>query len=119
MILYHCFIVSPAAPTLTGPTNLTSGQSGIWTCTSVNGYPAGVLSMRNQNTNTKFQSGETTFTIYHTSNSYDVTRTLTWRPTFLNNESVICCDVSHTTTLGNSSQTVCLRISDVRKYFSI
>ncbi|VDI61137.1 Hypothetical predicted protein [Mytilus galloprovincialis] len=31
---------SPESPVLTGPTTLTPGQQGIWTCVSANGYPA-------------------------------------------------------------------------------
>ncbi|XP_052061300.1 hemicentin-1-like isoform X5 [Mytilus californianus] len=101
---------SPDAPTLTGPTTLTPGQQGTWTCISANGYPAGIMTMRNQNKNTQFTS-EFTSTSVLDQKSYDVTGTLTWSPVIVNNGDTICCDVAHTTTLGNTPQTVCRQIT--------
>lgn len=119
MITCYCYAVLPAAPTLTGPTNLTPRQSGIWFCTSVNGYPAGIMSMRNQETNTTFMNEFTSTNVLRLAEkSFVVTGTLRWSPTLLTNKSVICCDVMHPTTLGNVAQTICLKISGFRKYFS-
>ncbi|VDI50130.1 Hypothetical predicted protein [Mytilus galloprovincialis] len=36
----------PESPTLTGPSTLTPGQQGRWTCISANGYPAGVMTIK-------------------------------------------------------------------------
>ncbi|VDI57907.1 Hypothetical predicted protein, partial [Mytilus galloprovincialis] len=104
---------SPDTPTLTGPSNLTPEQQGTWTCISSNGFPASIMTMRNMNKNTQFT---TEFTSSSTLNqkSYDVTGTLTWSPVTVNNEDTICCDVTHTTTLGNTPQTVCRQITIVR-----
>ncbi|CAC5385135.1 unnamed protein product [Mytilus coruscus] len=101
---------SPQSPTLTGPTTLTLGQTSTWTCISADGYPAGVMTMRNKNKNTQFTS-EFTSTSVLDQKSYDVTGTLTWSPVIVNNGDTICCDVTHTTTLGNIPQTVCRQIT--------
>ncbi|CAG2228115.1 HMCN [Mytilus edulis] len=100
---------SPQAPTLTGPTTLTPGQQGIWTCVSANGYPAGVMSMRNQNKNTQFTTEFTSSSVLD-QKSYDVTGTLIWSPVIVNNGDTICCDVTHTTT-STTPQTVCRQIT--------
>ncbi|VDI61136.1 Hypothetical predicted protein [Mytilus galloprovincialis] len=110
--------VSPQAPTLTGPTTLTPGQQGIWTCISANGYPAGIMTMRNKDKNTQFTS-EFSSTGVIDQKSYDVTGTLSWNPVISNIGDTICCDVTHTTTLGNTSQTVCRLFSDAREYFQL
>ncbi|XP_076111874.1 uncharacterized protein LOC143080083 [Mytilus galloprovincialis] len=101
---------SPESPTLTGPTTLTPGQQGRWTCISANGYPAGVMTMKNKNNNTQFTTEFTSSTVLD-QKSYDVTGTLTWSPVIVNNGDTICCDVTHTTTLGNTPQTVCRQIT--------
>ncbi|CAG2194007.1 unnamed protein product [Mytilus edulis] len=105
---------SPQAPTLSGPTTLTPGQSGTWKCISANGYPAGIMTMRNKNKNTQFTSEFTSSSVLANKNSYSVTGTLTWSPVTVNNGDTICCDVSHTTTLGNIPQTVCIEITIAR-----
>ncbi|XP_076111872.1 uncharacterized protein LOC143080082 isoform X2 [Mytilus galloprovincialis] len=104
---------SPDTPTFDGPSNLTPGQQGLWTCMSSNGFPAGVMSMRNQNKNTQFTSEFTSYTVLD-QKSYDVTGTLTWSPVIVNNGDTICCDVTHTTTLGSTPQTVCRQITVAR-----
>ncbi|CAG2214236.1 CSMD [Mytilus edulis] len=104
---------APEAPTLDGPTVVTSGVSRVWTCHSANGYPAGVMTMRNQNTNTQF--GTDKFSTSTADNeggkSYTVTGRLNWAPVEANNGHSICCDVLHTTTLGNTPKTKCLQLS--------
>ncbi|XP_071176353.1 cell adhesion molecule 4-like [Mytilus edulis] len=106
---------SPQAPVLTGSTNLTPGQQGIWTCVSANGYPAGVMSMRNENKNTQFTTEFTSSTVLD-QKSYDVTGTLIWSPVIVNNGDTICCDVTHTTT-STTPWTVCRQILVSREYF--
>ncbi|XP_063440669.1 titin homolog isoform X2 [Mytilus trossulus] len=101
---------SPESPTLTGPPTLTPGQQGIWTCISANGYPAGVMTMKNQNNNTQFTTEFTSSSVLD-QKSFDVTGTLTWSPVIVNNGDTICCDVTHTTTLGSTPQTVCRQIT--------
>ncbi|XP_052061923.1 hemicentin-1-like [Mytilus californianus] len=101
---------SPHAPTLTAPSTFTPGQQGMWTCISANGYPAGIMTMRNKNKNTQFTSEFTSFSVLN-KKSYDVTGTLTWSPVIVNNGDTICCDVTHTTTLGITPQTVCRQIT--------
>ncbi|CAG2196171.1 HMCN [Mytilus edulis] len=96
---------SPESPTLTGPTTLTPGQQGIWTCVSANGYPAGVMSMRNENKNTQFTTEFTSNSVLD-QKSYDVTGTLIWSPVIVNNGDTICCDVTHTTT-STTPQKIC------------
>ncbi|VDI64014.1 hemicentin [Mytilus galloprovincialis] len=100
----------PDAPTLTGPTTLTPGQQGTWTCISANGFPAGAMTMRNQNKNTQFTSSEFTTTTVLDVKSYDVTGVLTWSPVIVNNGDTICCDVTHTTT-SSTPQTICRQIT--------
>ncbi|CAG2194009.1 HMCN [Mytilus edulis] len=102
--------VSPESPTLTGPSTLTPGQQGRWTCISANGYPAGVMTMKNKNKNTQFTTEFTSSSVLD-QKSFDVTGTLTWSPVIVNNGDTICCDVTHTTTLGNTPQTVCRQIT--------
>ncbi|XP_063440667.1 hemicentin-1-like isoform X5 [Mytilus trossulus] len=101
---------SPVSATLTGPSTLTPGQQGIWTCISANGYPAGVMTMKNQNNNTQFTTEFTSSSVLD-QKSFDVTGTLTWSPVIVNNGDTICCDVTHTTTLGSTPQTVCRQIT--------
>ncbi|CAC5385134.1 unnamed protein product [Mytilus coruscus] len=101
---------SPQAPTLTGPTTLTPGQQGIWTCISANGYPAGIMTMRNQKKSTQFTSEFSSTSVFNRT-FFDVTGTLSWSPVIVNNGDTICCDVTHTTTLGSIPQTVCKLIS--------
>ncbi|XP_052062393.1 adhesion G protein-coupled receptor B2-like [Mytilus californianus] len=80
---------------------------------SVNGYPAGKMTMRNQNKSTQFTS-EFSSTSVIDQKSYDVTGTLIWIPVIVNNGDTICCDVTHTTTIGSTPQTVCRLISVAR-----
>lgn len=74
--------------------------------------------MRNANKNTQFTSEFATYTVLDIK-SYDVTGTLTWSPVIANNGETICCDVTHTTTLGNISQIVCRLFSDAREYLQL
>lgn len=93
-------------------------MSRVWTCHSANGYPAGVMTMRNQNTNTKFGTDKfSTSTVDNEGGkSYTVTGRLNWAPVEANNGHSICCDVLHTTTLGNTPKSKCLQLSVKRKY---
>ncbi|CAG2210688.1 unnamed protein product [Mytilus edulis] len=81
---------------LTGPSTLTPGQQGIWTLYLLfkNGYPAGVMTMKNQNNNTQFTTEFTSSSVLN-QKSFDVTGTLTWSPVFVNNGDTICCDVTY------------------------
>ncbi|XP_076109605.1 synaptogenesis protein syg-2-like [Mytilus galloprovincialis] len=86
----------PKSPTLTGPTTLTPGQQGTWTCSSANGFPAGIMTMRNKNKNTQFTTEFTSRSVLD-QKSYDVTGTLTWSPVIVNNGDTICCNTyNHT-----------------------
>lgn len=119
MVLYYiCLIVSsPESPTLTGPTMFIPGQQAIWKCISENGYPAGIMTMRNKDKNTQFTSEfSSTSVIDQKSYIYDVTGTLIWIPLTVNNGDTICCDVTHTTTFDNTPQTVCRQITIARGY---
>ncbi|XP_052093019.1 titin-like isoform X6 [Mytilus californianus] len=100
---------TPSQPTLTGPTALTSGTPGTWTCTSIGAFPAQSMSMRIGNqvfsaelsVNTQFDSN---------ARSYTAVGTLNWSPTMINNGQTIFCDVTHPDTL-NGPQTVSLPLT--------
>lgn len=100
---------TPSQPTLTGPTALTSGRPGTWTCTSIGAFPAQSMSMRIGNqvfsaelsVNTQFDSN---------ARSYTAVGTLNWSPTMVNNGQTIFCDVTHPDTL-NGPQTVSLPLT--------
>ncbi|XP_071152301.1 uncharacterized protein [Mytilus edulis] len=68
------------------------------------------MTMRNKNENTQFTTEFTSSSVLD-QKSFDVTGTLTWSPVIVNNGDTICCDVTHTTTLGSTPQTVCRQIT--------
>ncbi|XP_076091545.1 uncharacterized protein LOC143063333 isoform X3 [Mytilus galloprovincialis] len=100
---------TPTQPTLTGPTALTAGTPGTWTCTSIGAFPAQSMSMRINNqvfsqelsVNTQFNAN---------ARSYTAVGTLNWSPTMVNNGQTIFCDVTHPDTL-NGPQTVSLPLT--------
>ncbi|XP_063424603.1 hemicentin-1-like isoform X2 [Mytilus trossulus] len=100
---------TPTQPTLTGPTALTAGTPGTWTCTSIGAFPAQSMSMRIGNqvfsqelsVNTQFNAN---------ARSYTAVGTLNWSPTMVNNGQTIFCDVTHPDTL-NGPQTVSLPLT--------
>ncbi|XP_063411506.1 nephrin-like [Mytilus trossulus] len=97
------------APILTGPTNLISGSSGTWTCSSLNGYPAPTISIRIQD---RYYTNE--FVVVQSydviDRSYTVTGTLEVVPLSDKSGQTLCCDVNH---LLNSKvpQSVCLQLT--------
>ncbi|XP_052080685.1 peroxidasin homolog [Mytilus californianus] len=100
---------SPKVPILTGPTNLISGSSGKWTCSSMNGYPAPTISMRTQDL---YYTNELIVVQYYDviDRSYSVTGTLNLVPSSDKSRQNLCCDVSH---LFNNKvpQSVCLQLT--------
>lgn len=102
--------VSPQFPILTGPTIVNAGKTAIWTCISYDGYRLQNMTMRigdkpfdNEfNTKSRFNT---------TGKGFDVTGTLTWTPTMVNDGKSLYCDVQHDTL--SSVQTTNLKI-DVR-----
>ncbi|CAC5394179.1 unnamed protein product [Mytilus coruscus] len=100
---------APKVPILTGPTNLISGSSGIWTCSSINGYPAPTISMRIQDRHyTNELIVVQSFDVIE--KSYTVTGTLNLVPSSDKSGQNLCCDVSH---LFNNKvpQSVCLQLT--------
>ena len=96
-------------PAITGPTNLVADNSGTWTCTAVDGYPAPTMTTRIGNN--QFTNGFTTSNQYVTSTqSYTVTGTLVWSPSVANNGQSICCDVTNAV-VSSIPQTVCLQLT--------
>ncbi|XP_071150175.1 hemicentin-1-like [Mytilus edulis] len=100
-------------PILTGPTKLTSGSAGKWTCSAMNGYPAPTISMRIED-----QSYTQELTIVHTydvtDKSYTVAGSLNLVPSSEKSGQTICCDVSN---LFNNKlpQSVCLQLTIIDK----
>ncbi|XP_071149589.1 synaptogenesis protein syg-2-like [Mytilus edulis] len=100
---------APKVPVLTGPTNMVSGSSGTWTCSSLNGYPAPTISIRIQD-----QHYTDEFVIVQSydviDRSYTVTGTLDVVPLSDKSGQTLCCHVSH---LINNKvpQSVCLQLS--------
>ena len=107
----HSILFSLVAPqaTFAGPTILVAGNSGKWTCTAIDGYPAPTMTARIANN--QFTNEFTTTDQYVTSTqSYTVTGTLNWSPLVSNNGQSICCDVTNTV-VSNIPQTVCLQLT--------
>ncbi|CAC5394181.1 unnamed protein product [Mytilus coruscus] len=100
---------SPKVPILTGPTNLISGTSGKWTCSSMNGYPAPTVSMRIQD---RYYTNEVIVVQSYNviDRSYTVAGTLDLVPLSDKSGQNLCCDVSH---LFDSKvpQSVCLHLT--------
>ncbi|CAG2244376.1 unnamed protein product [Mytilus edulis] len=100
---------APKVPVLTGPTNMVSGSSGTWTCSSLNGYPAPTISIRIQD-----QHYTNEFVVVQSydviDRSYTVTGTLEVVPLSNNSGQNLCCDASH---LFNNKvpQSVCLQLT--------
>ncbi|CAG2244103.1 unnamed protein product [Mytilus edulis] len=86
--------VAPTFPILTGPTNLISGSTGIWTCSSLNGYPAPTISIRIQDRH--YTNDLIILQSYNViDRSYTVTGTLDVVPLSNNSGQNLCCDASH------------------------
>ncbi|CAG2184798.1 unnamed protein product [Mytilus edulis] len=109
--LYYCLVilVAPKVPILTGPTNLISGSSGTWTCSSMNGYPAQTISIRIQE---QYYTNDLIILQSYDviDRSYTVTGTLDLVPSSDKNGQNLCCDVSH---LFNNKvpQSVCIQLT--------
>ncbi|XP_052079229.1 hemicentin-1-like isoform X2 [Mytilus californianus] len=100
---------APKVPTLTGPTNLVSGSSGTWSCSSMNGYPAPTISMRIQDRH--YTNELIVVQSYDViDRSYTVSGTLNLVPSSDKSGQNLCCDVSH---LFNNKvpQSVCLQLT--------
>ncbi|XP_063411503.1 peroxidasin homolog [Mytilus trossulus] len=106
---YVAVYFTPTVPILTGPTNLISGSSGKWTCSSLHGYPAPTISIRIQD---RHYTNE--FVVVQSydviDRSYIVSGTLDVVPLSDKSGQNICCDVSHL--LNNKEpQSVCLQLT--------
>ncbi|XP_063416377.1 titin-like [Mytilus trossulus] len=101
---------SPEIPTLSGPTSLTAGTTGTWTCISVGGFPLQSLSMRigDQVFNTNELVTFSQHDIVH--KSYTVIGILTWTPKLSHDGQQISCDIKHPET-SISPQTVGLQLT--------
>ncbi|XP_052060300.1 uncharacterized protein LOC127700727 [Mytilus californianus] len=100
-------LITPDPPVINGPSFLISGQSGTWTCTSINGYHAPSISMEIES---KHFDDITVVSKYDTSSkAYIVTGSVNWAPTTANDGQTILCEVRHQTL--TSPQTVGLSIA--------
>ncbi|XP_076088231.1 neural cell adhesion molecule 2-like isoform X1 [Mytilus galloprovincialis] len=100
---------APKVPILNGPTNLISGTSGKWTCSSMNGYPPPSISMRIQDRH--YTNDLIILQSYDViDRSYTVTGTLDLVPSSDKNGQNLCCDVTH---LFNKKvpQSVCIQLT--------
>ncbi|VDI75933.1 Hypothetical predicted protein [Mytilus galloprovincialis] len=100
---------APKVPILNGPTNLISGTSGKWTCSSMNGYPPSSISMRIQDR--LYTNDLIILQSYDViDRSYTVTGTLDLVPSSDKNGQNLCCDVTH---LFNKKvpQSVCIQLT--------
>ncbi|CAC5393161.1 unnamed protein product [Mytilus coruscus] len=88
-------LIPPDPPVINGPSFLISGESGTWTCTSMNGYHAPSISMEIEG---KHFDDITVVSKYDTSSkSYIVTGSINWAPTTANDGQTILCEVRHQT----------------------
>lgn len=113
--MFEIFLIaSPEIPTLSGPTSLTAGTTGTWTCISVGGFPLQSLSMRigDQVFNSNELGTFSQHDVVH--KSYTVIGILTWTPKLGHDGQQISCDVKHPET-SISPQTVSLQLTVERK----
>lgn len=101
---------TPTQPTLVGPTSMTAGSTGTWTCTSIGGFPLQTMSMRINNV--VVNSNELSINSQYNSNlrTYTVVGTLNKALNMGHNGQTLFCDVTHPETL-QSPQTVSLPLT--------
>ncbi|VDI13507.1 obscurin-RhoGEF [Mytilus galloprovincialis] len=101
---------TPAQPTLTGPTSITAGTTGSWTCISHGAFPLQTMSMRIGNQ----IFGSSDMSIYSQYEpavmSFRVVGMLSWTPYINHDGQTLFCDVTHPETLNNP-QTVSLKLT--------
>ena len=109
------FPATPSTPILNGPTQLTQGETGTWTCTSRGGYPEQRMGMRIGNSN--FNNELSVQSVFdNTARTYTLTGTLVWAPNIGHNGMTGFCDVTHPETLA-APQTVSLPLTVLCKFY--
>ncbi|XP_076088318.1 hemicentin-1-like [Mytilus galloprovincialis] len=105
--IYIELYFTPTVPILTGPTNLISGSSGTWTCSSMNGYPAPTISMSIQE---QYYDFIAVYSYDTTDNMYTVAGTLDLILSSEKSGRSLCCNISQLFD-NKEPQSVCLQLT--------